>query len=93
MKQHEDNPDSLTWYKLLTLAQRFALKEMCIGICGMRWEDFTILFSPRERLEIIYGKLKLEGLIKQIDNMPEQLQESSVLNERIEELDSLIEEL
>lgn len=34
-----------------------------------------------------------DELQSRLDNMPEQLQESSVLNERIEELDSLIEEL
>jgi len=56
-----DSAKSFDWYKGLTLTQRFALKEMCVFICGMKWEDFNILFSPRERLDIIYEKLKLEG--------------------------------
>lgn len=52
---------SLDWYKSLTLAQRLYLKEMCIHICGIRWEDFILIFSPRERIDIIYEKLRLEG--------------------------------
>lgn len=35
----------------------------------------------------------LDELQSRLDNMPDQLQESSVLNERIEELDSLLSEL
>jgi len=27
----------------------------------MKWEDFNLLFSPRERLEILHNKLMLEG--------------------------------
>ena len=50
----------LEWYKKLTMQQRFLLKEMSGKICGMNWEDFTILFSPRERIEILYQKLRLE---------------------------------
>lgn len=57
----EETSKSINWYKSLTLNQKFALKELCVDICGMKWEDFNILFSPRERLELIYGKLTLEG--------------------------------
>lgn len=59
---------SLQWYKSLTLNQRFLLKEMSSAICGMKWEDFTILFSGKERIEILYNKLVLEDIIKEVEN-------------------------
>ena len=54
---------AINWYKSLTLHQKMELRDLTMLICGMRWEDFNILFSPRERLEILYNKLKLEGFI------------------------------
>ena len=53
--------DSINWYKSLSLQQKMGLKEISTLICGMKWEDFNILFTPRERLEILYNKLILEG--------------------------------
>jgi hypothetical protein len=32
-----------------------ALKEVSELICGIKWEDFNILFSPRERFEILHN--------------------------------------
>ena len=52
---------AVSWYKSLSLNQKMALKEVSVLICGMKWEDFNILFSPRERLEILHNKLMLEG--------------------------------
>jgi hypothetical protein len=52
---------AVNWYKSLSLNQKMALKEFSALICGMKWEDFNILFSPRERLEILHNKLMLEG--------------------------------
>ena len=51
----------VSWYKSLSLNQKMALKEVSALICGLKWEDFNILFSPRERLEILHNKLMLEG--------------------------------
>ncbi len=59
---------SLQWYKSLTLEQKFGLKEASALICGMKWEDFTILFSGKQRIEILYNKLILEGIIKEAKN-------------------------
>lgn len=55
------NDLALKWYKSLDLERRFALKELTKDICGIAWEDFSLLFTPRERINIIYDKLKLEG--------------------------------
>jgi hypothetical protein len=53
--------DGVEWYKNLSLDQKLGLKECAHLLTGMRWEQFTILFSPRQRLEILYEKMKLEG--------------------------------
>lgn len=60
--------ESLQWYKSLTLEQKFGLKKASALICGMKWEDFTILFSGKQRIEILYNKLILEGIIKEAKN-------------------------
>ena len=52
---------AVSWYKSLSLNQKMALKEVSALICGMKWEDFNILFSPRERLEILHNKLMFDG--------------------------------
>ena len=52
---------AVSWYKSLSLNQKMALKEVSALICGMKWEDFNLLFSPRERLQILHNKLILES--------------------------------
>ncbi len=52
---------AVNWYKSLTINQKIALKEVAILICGLKWEDFNILYTPRERIEILHNKLMLEG--------------------------------
>ena len=61
----ETNPQSINWYKSLNINQKIGLKEVADSICGMKWEDFNILFTPRERIDILYTKLKMEGIIPQ----------------------------
>lgn len=52
---------AINWYRDLSLEEKFGLKEVCVLLCGIKWEEFTLLFSPRERINILYDKLKLEG--------------------------------
>jgi len=52
---------AVSWFKSLSINQKMALKDVSSLICGMKWEDFNILFSPRERLEILHNKLMMEG--------------------------------
>ena len=59
----ETHPNGFDWYKSLTINQRFGLREASIILCGLKWEDFIVLFTPRQRIEILYNKLKLEGII------------------------------
>ena len=64
---HQNPPDekhlltAVIWYKSLSINQKMGLKELSELICGMKWEDFNILFTPQERLEILHNKLMLEG--------------------------------
>ena len=53
--------DGIEWYKTLSLEQKLGLKECTHLLTGMKWENYTILFSPRQRIEILYNKLKLGG--------------------------------
>lgn len=54
--------DDMKWYRNLTFNQRASLKEMCVNICGIEWYDFPKLgFSPKERLQLITEKLRIEG--------------------------------
>jgi hypothetical protein len=50
---------AVSWYKSLSINQKMALKEVSALICGMNWEDFNILFSPRERLEILHKQINV----------------------------------
>lgn len=52
---------SLHWYKSLSINQKISLKELSELICGIKWADFNILFSPIERIEILHNKLQIEG--------------------------------
>jgi hypothetical protein len=54
---------ALDWYKNLSIEQKIQLKELSELISGIKWEDFTIIFTPRERLEILFTKLLDEGII------------------------------
>lgn len=51
----------MNWYKTLNWKQRFALRECCQDIVGITWEQLGLLFSFRERVEILHQKLQLEG--------------------------------
>lgn len=55
------NTGGVEWYKTLSINQKLGLKEVAHLLCGMKWEQFTLLFTPRQRLNILYEKLKLEG--------------------------------
>ena len=53
----------MNWYKTLSINQRLSLKELCPTIVGCTWEDLGLLFTIKERIEILYNKLKLEGIL------------------------------
>ena len=63
MTNTNESTSAVGWYKSLTMQQRFALKDLSASICGISWQDFSLLFSPRERIEILHQKLLLEGFV------------------------------
>ncbi len=55
----------MKWYKTLTVLQRINLKDLFPSIVGVDFQTLGNLFSFRERIEIVYQKMKMEGF--QID--------------------------
>ena len=55
--------ESLKWYKKLSIHQRINLKEICPLIIGVGFSDLDFIFSMRKRIDIIYSKLAMEGII------------------------------
>lgn len=51
----------MNWYLTLDINKKINAKE-CFGLlCGIKFEQLASLFTFRERIEIMYQKLKLEG--------------------------------
>lgn len=55
---------AISWYRLLSINQKIQLKQLSEDICGFPWETIGLLLTPRERIEVLYEKLKIEGIIK-----------------------------
>ena len=51
----------MIWYKKLTINQKINLKDCCEELTGITWDDMGKLFNFRERINILYDKLRLEG--------------------------------
>jgi len=51
----------MEWYKNLDINQKINLKDCTLLLCGVEWEALSLLFNFRERVEIVYNKLKIEG--------------------------------
>lgn len=51
----------MKWYLTLTIQQRISLKELYGQITGIDFIKAGLLFSFKERIELVYEKLKLEG--------------------------------
>jgi hypothetical protein len=53
----------MKWYLTLTIQQRINLKELYYQITGIDFVTAGLLFTFKERIELVYQKLKIEGLI------------------------------
>lgn len=51
----------MNWYKALTVEQKINLKDCCSLIVGMTWNEMGLLFSFKERINILHRKLEVEG--------------------------------
>lgn len=56
----------MNWYKSLDIHTRINAKAEAFELlCGFEFEKLACLFSLKERIEIMYNKLVLEGIIKE----------------------------
>lgn len=51
----------MKWYLTLTIQQKINLKEIYKDITGIDFSSAGCLFSFKERIELVYQKLKNEG--------------------------------
>ena len=51
----------MNWYKKLDIHTKINAKECFKLLCGADFSALSCLFSYKERIEIMYDKLKLEG--------------------------------
>lgn len=51
----------MEWYKGLNIDQKINVKMLCPLILGVKFEELNFMFSFRERIEMIYNKLRKEG--------------------------------
>lgn len=55
--------EALSWFNNLAPAVQTYIKENSKEICGISWEDFLLLFTPEEAIDLIYNKIKLDNYI------------------------------
>jgi hypothetical protein len=53
--------EALNWYKKLTPNQKINLRDIAVDLVGITWEQMGLLFSVKERINILHNKLKIEG--------------------------------
>lgn len=51
----------MEWYRTLDVNRKIAAKQCFILLCGVDFVKLGLLFSFRERMDLMYEKLKLEG--------------------------------
>jgi len=56
--------ESLKWYKSLTIHQRINLKDRTSSIIGVDFDTLNFMFSMRKRIDMIWNKLIMEGIIE-----------------------------
>ena len=59
---------SIEWYKSLDSHQKINLKDIFILLCGIGWSEISFIIPLRERIEISYNKLKMEGFDVEINS-------------------------
>lgn len=62
-RQSQLTAESLNWYKSLPVNTRITMKSMIDLITGFSYEYLILLFGLRETIQLVYDKLKMEGII------------------------------
>ena len=53
----------MEWYKSLDIHTRINCKDCFELLCGVGFSEIGCLLSFKERIEVMYDKLQMEGLI------------------------------
>lgn len=56
-----ESQESIEWYKKLDTNQKINLKDCFKLLCGVDFDKIGKLLSFRERICLMYNKLKMEG--------------------------------
>jgi hypothetical protein len=51
----------MDWYKNLNIFQKIIFKEMFVDLIGIKFSDMSFISNFKEKIEIGYNKLKIEG--------------------------------
>jgi len=66
--ENKRKSEALLWFSNLAPAVQTYIQENAKEICGISWDDFLLLFTQEEAIEIIYNKIKLDNYISQSVN-------------------------
>lgn len=55
--------DAIDWWTQLNATQRIEIKGLVVDFTGIKWSDYLVMFTPRERLNLIYDKLLYMGIL------------------------------
>ena len=50
----------MEWYKGLNIDQKINVKVLCPLILGVKFEELSFMFSFREKIDMIYNRLRTE---------------------------------
>jgi hypothetical protein len=53
----------LDWFRSLSIHKRITIKEIAILLFGVSWSDLAKILTYSERVEMVYRKMKCEGLL------------------------------
>lgn len=57
------NDAAIDWFYGIDIHSRINIRELFVDICGVEWGEISFILSHREKIEILFNKLKSLGLI------------------------------
>lgn len=54
----------MEWYLTLSIHERINAKSVFVLLIGVEFGQLSFLLSFREQMDVMYDKLKIEGLIE-----------------------------
>ena len=56
--------NKMEWYLTLSIHERINAKSVFVLLIGVEFGQLSFLLSFREQMDVMYDKLKIEGLIE-----------------------------